>query len=598
LTSESYNQTNPGESSKVAARTVQLRPIEIPVAVSVGDLADIIDVSPINLMKQLMRSGVMANINQVIDFDTAATVIPAFGFHATRHEDTSKTETTLEAEVEDDSLLQLRPPVVTILGHVDHGKTSLLDVIRTSKVAEKEAGGITQHIGAYQATYKDQQITFLDTPGHQAFTAMRARGAQVTDIVILIVAADDGIMPQTLEAIDHVKAAGVPIVVAINKIDLPDADPEKVKRQLAEQNLLLEEWGGEVVGVLVSAKTGEGVEDLLENILVVSEMSQLRANPEGHAKGIVVEARLDRSRGPVATVLVGSGTLRVGDHFAVGDIRGKVRAITNDAGRRIERALPSMPVEILGMSSLPAAGSRLVVAGSERETRAMIQSLEQAQGIVRHISLGEMSSRIRGGESQRLNLILKADVQGSVEALRDSLNQLSTDKLQVHIIRAASGTVTETDVSLAVASQAIIIGFNTTLEPGARQAVDNGKVEVRFYNVIYNLLEDVSNTLQGLAEPEYQEIVEGHLIVRAVFSMGRQNKVAGAYVTDGRAVRNGSARVLRKGGLIHDGTISSLRHFKDDVREMGVGFECGIGLVGFNDFEEEDILEIYRQERV
>lgn len=598
MTSESHNQTNPGASSKVPAQTVQLRPIEIPLAISVGDLAGMIDVSSINLMKQLMRSGIMANINQVIDFDTAAAVIPAFGFHATLSGGTTKIEAALETEEEDSSLLQPRPPVVTILGHVDHGKTSLLDVIRTTKVAEKEAGGITQHIGAYQATYRDQQITFLDTPGHEAFTAMRARGAQVTDIVILIVAADDGIMPQTLEAIDHVKAAGVPIVVAINKVDLPDADTEKVKRQLAEQNLLLEDWGGEVVGVLVSAKTGQGVEDLLENILVVSEMSQLMANPEGKAKGIVVEARLDRSRGPVATILVNSGTLKIGDHFVVGDIRGKVRAMTTDAGSRIEKALPSMPVEVLGMSSLPAAGNRLVVADNEHETRAMIQKLVRDQGVARQISLGEMSSRISGGESQSLNLILKADAQGSVEALRDSLNQLSTDKLQVNIIRSASGTVTETDVSLAVASQAIIIGFNTTLEPGARQVANNANVEVRFYNIIYNLLEDISSTLQGLAEPEYQEVTEGHLIVRAVFKMGRQNKVAGAYVTDGRVIRSGSARVLRRGELIHDGTIASLRHFKDDVREMGVGFECGVGLVGFNDFEEEDILEIYRQERI
>ena len=573
------------------------REITVPDAITVVRLAELMNASPIELMKQLMRAGIMANINQVIGFDTAAAIVPAFGFRAAPPEDKPKDSTGLEAYGEDPALLQPRPPVVTILGHVDHGKTTLLDSIRTTKVAEKEAGGITQHIGAYQVEYRGRQITFLDTPGHEAFTAMRARGAEVTDIAILVVAADDGIMPQTLEAIDHVKAAGVPIIVAINKIDRPDVDPERVKRQLAEHNLLVEEWGGDIVAVHVSAKAGDGIEDLLENILVVSEVAELKANPDRPAKGVVVEAKLDKSRGPVATVLVKTGTLKVGDHIVVGNFRGRVKAMINDAGHRIKQATPSMPAEVLGMSQLPEAGYAFSVVGSEQESRALVEERQQHLATSRRLSLEEMFSRISTGESKELNLIIKADVQGSVEALRDGINQLSTEKAQVRIIHAASGTITETDVFLAVASQAIILGFNTTLEIGARHVANAENVEVRFYNVIYTLLEDVRNTLEGLVQPELQDIVEGHATVRAIFGLGRQTKVAGCYVTDGRVLRNASARVLRNGEIIHDGPISSLRHFKDDAREMATGFECGIGLTGFNDFSEGDIIEVHRKER-
>lgn len=596
--SRAQGPPNPGQGQAGQRTATALRVLKVPDAITVTHLAKLMNASPIELMKQLMRAGIMANINQVIDFNTAAAIVPSFGFRAVPLEETPKDTKARETEKEDAALLEPRPPVVTILGHVDHGKTTLLDAIRKTKVAEREAGGITQHIGAYQVEYRGQKITFLDTPGHEAFTAMRARGAEVTDIAVLVVAANDGVMPQTVEAIDHVKAAGVPIIVGINKIDLPDADPERVKRQLAEHNLLIEEWGGTVVAVPVSAKAGEGIVDLLENILVVAEVSELKANPQRLAQGVVVEAKLDKSRGPVATMLVKTGTLKVGDHLVVGIIRGKVKALVNDAGQRIRRAPPSMPAEVLGLGQLPEAGDTFVVAESEREARALVEERQRQQRAVGpRVSLEEMFSRIRAGEARELNLIVKADVQGSVEALRDALGQLSTDKAQVRIIHAGSGTITETDVFLAVASQAIIIGFNTTLEPGARHVADAEQVETRFYNVIYTLLEDIRNTLEGLVQPTLRDIVEGHATVRTVFARSRRSKVAGVYVTDGHVVRNASVRLLRDGQVIYDGAISSLRHFKDDVREVATGLECGIGLAGFDDFQEGDIIEFHRQEQ-
>ena len=586
-------QRNPSGPQRTATA---LRELKLPEAISVASLAELMHASSIDLMKQFMRAGIMANINQMIEFDTVAAVVPAFGFRAAPLEEASSAAKGAGLEWENPDLLQPRPPVVTILGHVDHGKTSLLDAIRETRVAEKEAGGITQHIGAYQVEYHGRQITFLDTPGHAAFTAMRARGAKATDIAILVVAADDGVMPQTEEAINHVKAAGVPMIVAINKMDRPDADPERIKRQLAEHDLLIEEWGGDVVAVPVSAKNGDGVGDLLENILVVAEVAELKANPDRLARGVVVEAKLDKSRGPVATVLVETGTLRVGDYLVIGDIRGKVKALISDTGRRIKEALPSMPAEILGIDQLPEAGDTLIVTPSEQTGRAMVEE-RQRQSSGRQVSLEEMFSRIRTGEAKELDLIIKADVQGSVEALRDSLNQLSTEKAVVRVLHAASGTITETDVLLAVASQAIIVGFNTTLEPGARHVAEAEHIEVRFYNVIYTLLEDVRNTLEGLIPPVLRDIVEGHATVRAIFSLSRRSKVAGVYVTDGRVLRNATARVLRAGQVLHDGPISSLRHFKNDAREIAAGLECGIGLTGYVDFEEGDIIEVHRQEQ-
>ncbi len=590
-------QTRPGREPGEARQRAVAGPKELrlPQIVSVAHLAELVRANPIEIMKQLMRAGIMANINQAIDFDTAAAVVPVFGFHAVPEQNIAKGLPDQEQE-EDSALLEPRPPVVTILGHVDHGKTTLLDAIRKTRVAEKEAGGITQHIGAYQVNYGEHLITFLDTPGHEAFTAMRARGAEITDIAVLVVAADDGVMPQTVEAISHAKAAGVPIIVAINKVDRPNADQERVKRQLAENNLLIEEWGGDVVSVPVSAKEGTGVEDLLENILVVAEVAELKANPDRLARGVVVEARLDKSRGSVATLLVNSGTLKAGDYLVAGTIRGKVRALVNDAGQRIKRASPSMPAEILGLSQLPQAGDTFIVVASEQEGRTLVEDRER-QKSGRNISLEEMFSRIRAGESEELNLIIKADLQGSVEAISDSLNKLSTDKAQVRIMHAASGSITEADIFLGVASQAIILGFNTTLEAGARHVADAEGVEIRFYNVIYTLLEDVKSTLEGLIRPVLQDVVEGHAAVRAVFNISSRVTVAGVYVTDGRVQRNAWARVLRGGQVIHDGTISSLKRFKDDAREVVMGLECGIGLTAFNDIQEGDVIEVHRQER-
>ena len=586
-------RTEQGQRTRTTVRVVR-----IPEAITVANFAEMLKVSPIDLMKQLMRAGIMANINQAVDFDTAAALAPLFGYKVAPLEEKARKSTAVEEAEEDASALEERSPVVTILGHVDHGKTTLLDNIRKTRVVEREAGGITQHIGAYQAEYNDRIVTFLDTPGHEAFTTMRARGAEVTDIAILVVAADDGIMPQTVEAIDHAKAAEVPIVVAINKIDRPNADLDRVKRQLSENNLLIEEWGGDVIAVPVSAVTGEGVDDLLENILVVSEISDFKANPSRSAQGVVLEAKLDKSRGPVATLLVKNGTLNVGDVLVIGSITGRIKALVDSAGKRIRSAGPSTPVEVLGLNQPPAAGDTFKVARNEREARTAAELAQRQQESRRQVSLEDIMSRIRTGETKELNLVLKADVQGSIEAIRDGILQLSTDETQVRIIHAASGSITESDVFLALASEAIVIGFNTTIQQSARQVADAENVEVRFYSIIYQLLDDVQSTIKGMAAPTVREVVDGHATVRAVFSRGRTSKIAGIYVTDGRVVRNSSARVTRSGSVIFDGAIASLRHFKDDVRELTSGYEGGVMLNGFNDFEEEDTLEFHRQEQV
>ena len=586
-------QAEQGQRTRTTVRVVR-----IPEAITVANFAEMLKVSPIDLMKQLMRAGIMANINQAVDFDTAAALAPLFGYKVAPLEERARKSAAVEESEEDASLLEERSPVVTILGHVDHGKTTLLDNIRKTRVVEREAGGITQHIGAYQAEYNNRIVTFLDTPGHEAFTTMRARGAEVTDIAILVVAADDGIMPQTVEAIDHAKAAEVPIVVAINKIDRPNADLDRVKRQLSENNLLIEEWGGDVIAVPVSAVTGEGVDDLLENILVVSEISDFKANPSRSARGVVLEAKLDKSRGPVATLLVKNGTLNVGDVLVIGSITGRIKALVDSAGKRIRSAGPSTPVEVLGLNEPPAAGDTFKVARNEREARAAAELAQRQQESRRQVSLEDIMSRIRTGETKELNLVLKADVQGSIEAIRDGILQLSTDETQVRIIHAASGSITESDVFLALASEAIVIGFNTTIQQSARQVADAENVEVRFYSIIYQLLDDVQSTIRGMAAPTIREVIDGHATVRAVFSRGRTSKIAGIYVTDGRVVRNSSARVTRNGSVIFDGAISSLRHFKDDVRELTTGYEGGVMLNGFNDFQEEDTLEFHRQEQV
>ena len=578
-----------------------LRPLPMPAALSLSDLASLMDVGPIEVIKEFMRSGYMFTINDVVEREVAAAITPMFGYEALPlDEPETKGSLVLSEEDADSSLLETRPPVVTILGHVDHGKTTLLDTIRNSKIVAGEAGGITQHIGAYQVKYDENLVTFLDTPGHEAFTAMRTRGAQVTDIAILVVAANDGIMPQTEEAIDHARAADVPIIVAINKIDLPDSDPERVKRQLAEHNLLIEEWGGDVPSVPISALSGEGVSNLLENILVVAEVGELKANPQKEAQGIVVEARTDKSRGTVATVLIQTGTLRVGDNVVTGVVRGRVKAITSDTGRRIREAGPSFPVEVLGINGLPEPGDILEVAPDEKTARQIVEERLHEQELQRAAgpTLEEVHSRLESGEFKALNLIVKTDVQGGIDAVKGTLEGLGSDGSRVNLVHTASGSVTESDVLLAVASKAIIIGFNSHVEPGARALANKEGIEIRFYDVIYSLIDDVELALEGLLEPVYRDVVEGRATLRQIFNVGRRAKAAGIFVNDGRIARDSTVHVMRNGRQVFVGEISSLKHFRDDVRELATGFEGGLVLERFSEYEEGDILEAHRTERV
>jgi translation initiation factor IF-2 len=578
--------------------------IEIPHTLSVRQLAGLLEVSAIDVIKQLMRKGIMANINQVIDYEAAAAVAVDLGYKARLEPRQVQKSASVISEIKKQQLqdqeatgLQLRPPVVTIMGHVDHGKTRLLDAIRQTNVMAAEAGGITQHIGAYQVEVNGQKITFLDTPGHEAFTAMRARGAQVTDITILVVAADDGVMPQTLEAIDHARAAGVPIVVAINKIDKPDTNPELVKQQLADAGLLIEEWGGDVVCVLTSAKEKEGITELLENLLVVAEVENLRANLSQSAVGVVIEAKMDKTKGPLATVLVHNGTLRLGDTIVVGTTWGRVKAMFNDIGKRLRKAEPATPVEILGLGSVPQVGDTLTAVASERQAQALIQKrLEEMKQEPKSVSLSSLFDQISAGKVKELNIILKADVQGSVEPIRNSLEQLGTEAVKVRIIHSGSGNVTENDVMLAIASKGLIIGFNIGTEPGARRLADVEGVDIRSYDVIYNLVDDIGKALKGMLEPTYVEVIDGRAEIRAVFSAAKGVKVAGIYVTEGKVTRGASVRVLRQEQVVCESTVSSLKRFKDDVKEVAADYECGIGIQDFAEFEVGDILEFFRKE--
>ena len=579
----------------------ELEPLEVPLAIAVHDLAELMETTPVEVIKEFMRGGYMFSINEVVGHDLVVGIAPSFGFEVLPLEAESGAGSIVPSTDDvDPALLEDRPPVVTILGHVDHGKTTLLDTIRKTNVVDGEAGGITQHIGAYQVTYDGNLITFLDTPGHEAFTAMRARGAQVTDIAVLVIAADDGIMPQTEEAINHVKAAEVPIVVAINKVDRPEADPERVKRQLAERNLLVEDWGGDVIALPVSALTGDGVNDLLDNLAIVAEVSELKANVGRQARGVVVEARIDRSRGTVATVLVQAGKLHVGDNIVVGNLRGRIRAMQADSGEPVETATPSQPVEILGIRGVPEAGDILEVAKDERSARQLAEARIRQSEIKRAAgpTMEDVHTRIAAGEVKALNLIIKTDVQGTVEAVKGALNGLNTEQSRVNIVHIASGAITESDVLLGMASKAIIVGFNTEPGQGAMALANQEGVEIRHYNIIYNLLEDVELALTGLLEPVYRDVTEGHATIRAIFGVGRRLKVAGFYVNDGQIQRSSTIHVLRGGQNIYKGSISSLKHFKDDVREVNVGFEGGLMLEGFNGFEEGDILEAHRSERV
>jgi len=593
------------EEVTAPAKAEGKRQIKLPPSITVKHFADLVEVSAVEVIKQLMRNGIMASINQVIDHDTAATIASDLGYEVLKDRGQG---TTLDQKLEkyrhfqedDSGVKKPRPPIVTIMGHVDHGKTSLLDAIRETHVTTTEVGEITQHIGAYQVDIHGQIITFLDTPGHEAFTAMRAHGAQITDIAILVVAADDGVMPQTLEAIAHARAAGVPIVVAINKVDKPDANLQRVKQQLADHELLIEEWGGDVVCVPVSAKKREGISDLLENLLIVAELEELKANPDRHAVGVVIEAKLDKTKGALATVLVQTGTLKAGDPFLVGDTWGKVKAMFNDKGKHIRKAGPASPVEIMGMDSVPQAGDVFTVFATEKEARTQAQKIQEQKRLAltstKPLSLSNFYSQMREGEMKELSIILKTDVQGSIEPIKTSLERLNTDEVKVNILHSDSGSITEGDVLLALASKGIIIGFNSRPESGAGQLADSEGVDIRYYDVIYNLVDDVEKAMKGMLEPTYVEVVEGHAEVRAIFST-RGGKVAGAYVTDGKISRGSLARVIRQGQTIFESSINSLKRFKDDVKDVASGFECGIGIEGYSDFEVGDIVELYRMEK-
>lgn len=574
--------------------TPTLPRIEVPSSLTVKQLADMLEVEPVKVIKQFMRKGFMVNLNQTIDFDAIAAVATDFGYQAQRKTEPKSIAYVSKAK---GKKLQTRPPVVTVMGHVDHGKTTLLDVIRKTNVTAHEAGAITQHIGAYQCVVDERKITFLDTPGHEAFTAMRARGAQATDIVVLVVAADDGVMPQTVEAIDHAKAAKVPIIVAINKIDKADANPELVKQQLADLGLVIEEWGGDVVCVPISAKKGEGISDLLENIFLVADILELKANPKRAAEGVVIEARLDRTKGSLATFLVQNGTLEVGDVIVAGNIWGKIKAMFNEQGKQIRKAEPSTPVGVLGLSGVPNSGDIFKVVADEHEAQSVVKGQEATMPQI-PLSLTALFRQIDKGQIKELNVVLKTDVYGSIEPVRSSLERLSSENVGVNIIHAGSGSITESDVLLAAASKGIIIGFNSRLSPGAKQLAEAEGVSIRLSDVIYKLIEDVDKALKGMLEPTYVEVLGGRAEVRAVFSGGRQGKVAGIYVREGRIWRDGRAKISRGNKVLCESRISSLKRFKEDVTEVNAGFECGVGMENFGDFSVGDIIELYQKEKV
>ena len=597
----------PAKATKARATSVKKPVIELPQSMSVRQLAEILHLGNIDVIKQLMRNGIMANINQIIDYEAAAAVVAGFGLESRMQPVTEKHLAAIgkmkrHQKLQDEQLggLQPRSPVVTVMGHVNHGKTRLLDAIRKTNVMAAEAGGITQHIGAYQVEIGGQKITFLDTPGHQAFTAMRARGAQVTDITVLVVAADDGVMPQTLEAIDHARAAGVPIVVAINKVDKSNANPDMVKQQLGDNGLVIEEWGGDVVCVPISAKEGTGIEELLEHLLVVAEMEELVANPSRPAVGVVIEAKLDKTRGSLATVLVHSGSLKLGDTVVVGTTWGRVKAMFNDIGKRVRKAGPATPVELLGLNDVPEVGDNLSVVPTEQQARSLVQEVREQrerEATPQSVSLTNIYDRISAGEVKELNIILKTDVQGSIEPIKASLEQLDSDEVKVRIIHTDSGNITESDVMLAIASRGLIIGFATGCEGGAKKLAEMNRIDIRYYDVIYALIDDVDKALKGMLAPTYIEVVDGRAEVRAVFAHGRKGKVAGVYVTEGKVTRAVPVRVLRGGEVLYESKVGSLRRFKDDVKEVATGYECGVGVDGFQNIKEGDVLEFFRREK-
>ncbi len=587
--------------------------VEIPDSITVKELAELIGINSADVIRELIRSGIFATINQTIDRDTAALVTEELGFQVAEGRAAEAGESESEAapapaakvslfEEDEPGELVERAPIVTVMGHVDHGKTSLLDRIRVTAVAEGERGGITQAIGASEAIHDGRRIVFLDTPGHEAFTSMRARGAKVTDIAVLVVAADDGVMPQTVEAIDHARAAGVPIVVALNKIDLPDSKPERIKTELSERGVVIEEYGGDVPLVPVSAKTGEGIDDLLETILLTSDATvEPRANPNRPAIGTVVEAELDRARGPVATVLIQTGTLRQGDAVIVGSTSGRARALEDSTGKRIRKAGPATAVVLLGLSTVPEAGDIMRVVESEKIARVQVEerlasaaARPEASG---HATLEDLYRQVQAGQTKELRIVLKSDVQGSLGAVVHALEQVQTDEVRFNFLLQGTGDITDNDVNLAAASDAVVVGFNVRVAATARRAAEAEGVEIRLYDIIYKLTEDMEAALAGMLEPEVVETIQGRAEVRQVFRTGKTQQIAGSYVTDGRIVRGG-ARVYRNGQLIATDRIASVRRFKDDVREVAAGYECGIALAGFHDFEELDVIESFTTETI
>ena len=576
--------------------------VQIPDEIGVGELASRMKKTGAEVVRQLVKMGVMASLSDVIDYDTAALVAMEMGCKVEKEVIVTIEDRLIDDSADNEADLQLRPPVVVVMGHVDHGKTSLLDYIRHANVVAGEAGGITQHIGAYTVDLKGQQITFLDTPGHEAFTSMRARGAMVTDIAILVVAADDGIMPQTIEAINHAKAAEIPIIVAVNKMDKPGASPDRIKQQLTEYGLVPEEWGGETIVCPISAKTGDGIDNLLDMVILTAEMGELKANPNRAAKGTVIEARLDKNRGPIATLLVQNGTLHQGDVIIAGTSVGHVRVMTNDKGEHVKAAGPSIPVEITGLSEVPGAGDVFNAVADERMARELVEQRKAEQKAAsaagRKVSLEDLFAQIQAGEMKDLNIIVKADVQGSAEAVKASLEKLSNEEVRVRVIHSGVGAINESDIMLASTSNAIIVGFNVRPDNAARESAARSNVDMRMYRVIYDCINEIEAAMKGMLAPKYREAVQGHAEVRQVIKVSKVGTICGCYVQDGRIVRNSLVRVVRDGIVVHEGELASLRRFKDDVKEVASGYECGIQIEKFNDVKEGDVIEAYIMEQI
>jgi translation initiation factor IF-2 len=592
----SQEKARPRPSEAALAETRRKKPIQVSPGISLKEFADLIKKSPSTLIKILLGYGETLTINAPLSEEMLALLAEELGLEV---EAKTVEETLLEeGEGGTPELLESRPPVVTVMGHVDHGKTTLLDAIRHTNVVKTEAGGITQHIGAYQITYQDREITFIDTPGHEAFTSMRARGAMVTDIAVIVVAADDGVKPQTVEAINHARAANVPMVVAINKIDLPNANPEKVRKELSELGLVPEEWGGETIFVEISAKNKTNLADLLEMILLVADMQELKANPHTRGKGVVIESKLDKGRGPVATVLIKKGTLKMGDIIVAGDVHGRARALFNERGKRVKEATPSQPVEVVGLSAVPSAGEEFLVVDDEKRAHQITAERIARQrakiaGPVRRLTLDDLARRIEEDKIVELRVIIKGDVHGSIEALREALEKLEEEGVKMRIIHSGVGAISESDVMLASASDAIIIGFNVRPSSAAKKMAEQEGVDIRLYRVIYKALEDIASAMRGLLEPEYEEVNRGSAEVRGIFRIPKVGVVAGCYVVEGEVRRNQNVRVVRDGVIVHGGKVSSLRRFKEDARSVSAGFECGIAIENFQEINKGDVLEFY-----